>query len=130
MLRDASFVGFVPVTDAAVAREFYAGVVGLTVVEETPFALVLDANGVMLRVTPVTDLAVQPFTIAGWAVADIAATVRALASSGVAFCRYDGMATDELGIWTAPSGDQVAWFQDPDGNTLSVTEFRATPTSG
>jgi hypothetical protein len=77
----------------------------------------------MLRVTPVPDLAVQSFTIAGWRVDDMAATVRALEAKGVRFTRYDGMDQDELGIWTAPSGDKVAWFTDPDGNTLSLTEF-------
>jgi catechol 2,3-dioxygenase-like lactoylglutathione lyase family enzyme len=118
-------MGFVPVTDMAVAREFYEGTLGLRVVAETPFALVLDANGTQVRVTPVPDLTVQPFTIAGWAVPDIAATVRALSQAGVAFTRYEGMVQDELGIWTTPSGDRVAWFRDPDGNTLSLTSFSA-----
>jgi catechol 2,3-dioxygenase-like lactoylglutathione lyase family enzyme len=68
---------------------------------------------------------VQSFTIAGWRVGDIAATVRALEAKGVRFTRYDGMDQDELGIWTAPGGDKVAWFTDPDGNTLSLTEFAA-----
>lgn len=123
MLGEASFVGFVPVHDPASARAFYEGTLGLHVVEENPAALVLDAHGTMLRITPVPEFAVQPFTIAGWRVPDIQATVRALAARGVAFNRYDGMEQDELGIWTAPSGDRVAWFKDPDGNTLSLTTF-------
>src|SRR5208282_3553482 len=98
---------------------------GLRVAEDTPFALVLDANGTMLRVTPVPGLTVQTFTIAGWRVNDIAATVRALEAKGVRFTRYDGMGQDELGIWATPSGDKVAWFTDPDGNTLSLTQFAA-----
>lgn len=77
----------------------------------------------MVRVTPVPELAAQPFTIAGWAAADIEVTVRFLAERGVNFTCYEGMAQDELGIWAAPSGDRVAWLDDPDGNTLSLTAF-------
>ena len=126
MLTDAPFIGFIPVQDLAAARAFYAGTLGLRVVDDTPFALVLDAGGTMLRVTPVPELAARPFTIAGWQVTDIGATVRALAGRGVRFARYDGMAQDDLGIWTTPGGDRVAWFTDPDGNTLSLTKFAAS----
>jgi catechol 2,3-dioxygenase-like lactoylglutathione lyase family enzyme len=123
VLGGASFVGFIAVRDVAVARSFYAGTLGLSVVEDTPFALVLDANGTMLRVTPVAELTVQPFTVAGWQVPDITVTVRVLSDKGVVFSRYEGMGQDEQGIWLAPSGDRVAWFKDPDGNTLSLTTF-------
>jgi catechol 2,3-dioxygenase-like lactoylglutathione lyase family enzyme len=126
MLADASFIGFIPVRDLPVARGFYEGTLGLRVVDDTPFALVLDAGGTMLRVTPVGDLAApRPFTIAGWNVPDISATVRVLAGRGVRFTRYDGMTQDELGIWTTPGGDRIAWFTDPDANTLSLTAFAA-----
>jgi hypothetical protein len=84
VLAAAPFIGFIPVRDIFEARGFYQRVLGLRVVEDTPFALVLDANGTMLRVTPVPDLAVQSFTIAGWQVDDIAATVQALEAKGVA----------------------------------------------
>jgi catechol 2,3-dioxygenase-like lactoylglutathione lyase family enzyme len=123
MLGDAAFIGFIPVRDVSVARRFYEQTLGLRVVEESPFALVVDAHGTMLRITPVPDLAVQQFTIAGWRVPDIAATVRALTGRGVRFRRYSFMEQDELGIWTTPGGDQVAWFADPDDNTLSLTTF-------
>ena len=123
MLAGAPFIGFIPVRDIFGARGFYERVLGLRVVEDTPFALVLDANGTMVRVTPVPDLTVQSFTIAGWRVDDIVATVRALSAKDVRFTRYDGMGQDEAGIWTTPGGDKVAWFTDPDGNTLSLTEF-------
>jgi catechol 2,3-dioxygenase-like lactoylglutathione lyase family enzyme len=123
VLTDASFIGFIPVRDIAAARTFYEGTLGLKVVDDTPFALVLDASGTMLRVTPVAELTPHPFTIAGWTVPDITATVRALTGRGVEFTRYDGMGQDEQGVWTAPSGDRVAWFKDPDGNTLSLTTF-------
>lgn len=123
MLANAPFVGFISVLDASAARAFYEGALGLHVIDDTPFALVLDANGTMLRVTPVRELSVQPFTVAGWRVIDIAETVRMLQNRGVVFARYDGIDQDELGIWTAPSGEQVAWFNDPDGNTLSLTSL-------
>ena len=125
MLADASFIGFIPVRDLPAARGFYEGTLGLRVVDDNPFALVLDAGGTMLRVTPVANLAARPFTVAGWDVPDIGAAVRALAGRGVQFTRYDGLAQDELGIWTTPGGDRVAWFTDPDGNTLSLTAFAA-----
>ena len=123
MLADAAFIGFIPVRDLVIARAFYEGTLGLRVVDDTPFALVLDAGGTMLRVTPAPEPTARPFTIAGWQVPDIGAAVRALADRGVQFTRYDGMAQDELGIWTTPGGDRVAWFSDPDGNTLSLTAF-------
>jgi catechol 2,3-dioxygenase-like lactoylglutathione lyase family enzyme len=125
MLTGAPFIGFVPVRDVSAARDFYTGTLGLPVLDETPFALVLEAGGTMLRVTPVGELKAQPFTVAGWKVPDIAATVRDLADRGVAFTRYDGIDQDDLGIWTTPGGDLVAWFTDPDGNTLSLTTFAA-----
>ena len=125
VLADAPFIGFIPVRDLAAARAFYEGTLGLRVVDDTPFALVLDAGGTMLRVTPVPGLAARSFTVAGWNVPDIGAAVRDLASRGVKFTRYDGLAQDDLGIWTAPGGDRVAWFHDPDANTLSLTTFTA-----
>src|ERR1700748_2140982 len=125
VLADAPFIGFIPVRDLAVARAFYEGTLGLRVVDDTPFALVLDAGGTMLRVTPVPGLAARPFTVAGWNVPDIGTVVRALAGRGVEFVRYDGLTPDDLGIWTTPSRDQVAWFKDPDGNPLALTTFAA-----
>jgi catechol 2,3-dioxygenase-like lactoylglutathione lyase family enzyme len=123
MLGTAKIVAFAAVSDVARANEFYGGVLGLKLVEETPFALVFDANGTMLRVTPVPKLVVAPYTVLGWDVEDIAATVQTLKKAGVKCERYPGLEQDELGIWKSPSGAQIAWFKDPDGNTLSVTEF-------
>ena len=125
MLADAPFIGFIPVRDRAAARAFYEGTLGLRVTADTPFALVLDAGGTMLRVTQVPELSARPFTVAGWNVPDISAAVRGLAARGVEFTRYDGLAQDELGVWATPGGDRVAWFSDPDGNTLSLTAFAA-----
>jgi catechol 2,3-dioxygenase-like lactoylglutathione lyase family enzyme len=121
VLFDSTFVGFIPVRDLDSAQEFYCGVLGLTALERSPFALVLDTGTVTVRVTPVPEFRPQPFTIAGWSVSDISSTVTALTSAGVSMQRYEGMDQDEQGVWTAPSGDRVAWFTDPDGNVLSVT---------
>jgi catechol 2,3-dioxygenase-like lactoylglutathione lyase family enzyme len=123
VLADAPFIGFIPARDLAAARAFYEGTLGLRVVADTEFALVLDAGGTMLRVTPVPGLAARSFTIAGWNVPDIDAVVRELTERGVQFTRYAGMTQDDLGVWTTPGGDRVAWFTDPDGNTLSLTTF-------
>jgi catechol 2,3-dioxygenase-like lactoylglutathione lyase family enzyme len=122
MLSAAKLVAFAPVTDVARARAFYVEVLGLTVVEDTPFALVCDGGGTTLRITPVGALSPQPFTVLGWAVDDIVTTARALVDAGVELARFDGMDQDELGVWTTPGGDRIAWFPDPDGNVLSLSQ--------
>ena len=122
LLGGAPIVAFVGVSDSSRARSFYSGVLGLPLVEETPVADVYAAGGTVLRVTPVGEVRPQPFTVLGWEVDDIAAVVRSLASAGVSFERFDGMEQDDLGVWLSPSGARVAWFKDPDGNVLSVTQ--------
>jgi catechol 2,3-dioxygenase-like lactoylglutathione lyase family enzyme len=126
MLGEAPLMAFVPVRDLATARSFYGETLGLRVTGENAFAVVLDAGGTMLRLTQVDDLQPLPFTIAGWEVPDIGAAVDALIGRGVTFTHYEGMDhQDQRGIWTTPGGDRVAWFKDPDGNTLSLTSFSA-----
>lgn len=124
ILGGSKLVAFAPTTDAAKARAFYEGVLGLRLVaDEKPFALVFDANGTMLRVTTVHELKPDPFTVLGWDVEDIAATVDRLTAAGVEFNRYKGVNDgDARGIWNSPSGARVAWFKDPDGNVLGVTQ--------
>ncbi|MFZ0181077.1 MAG: VOC family protein [Candidatus Dormiibacterota bacterium] len=122
-LDDGRLIAFVPTTDLARARAFYAETLGLRVADESPFACVFDANGTMLRLTPVRKLSRVRYTVLGWGVDDIASTAGKLAAGGVALVRYRGMEVDDAGIWTAPAGDRVAWFEDPDGNLLSVTQF-------
>jgi catechol 2,3-dioxygenase-like lactoylglutathione lyase family enzyme len=90
--------------------------------EETPFALAFDAHGTRLRVTPVGEIKLAPYTVLGWAVDDIGATVRALSAAGVRFERFPGVEQDDIGEWLSPSGACVAWFSDPDGNVLSVSQ--------
>jgi len=123
MLGSSELVAFAATADLRRAREFYEQVLGLTVTQDTDFACVFDASGTMLRVTAVEQVARPGYTVLGWRVADIGATARALAARGVRFTRYDGMDQDENDVWTTPGGDQVAWFADPDGNTLSLTQF-------
>jgi catechol 2,3-dioxygenase-like lactoylglutathione lyase family enzyme len=121
MLGDAAFVGFIPVTSLDTAREFYCDTLGLIVVDQTPVAVVVNAGGASLRLTEVPQLRPQAFTVAGWLVSDISSTIASLAKAGVSMKRYEGMVQDDQGVWTAPSGDRVAWFADPDGNVLSIT---------
>jgi catechol 2,3-dioxygenase-like lactoylglutathione lyase family enzyme len=123
MLASEKIIGFVPISDAARAKSFYADKLGLEFVTEDSFAVVFDANGNMIRLTRMKEVQPQAFTILGWQVSDIVATVQRLQANGVTFERYGGfMQQDELGIWNAPGGTRVAWFKDPDGNTLSVSQ--------
>lgn len=125
ILGGSGLIAFAPTTDPARARAFYEGVLGLRLVaDQKPFALEFDANGVMLRVTTVHELNPQQFTILGWRVEDVEATIDKLVAAGVTFERYPGMNdSDSRGIWNSPSRARIAWFKDPDGNVLSLTEF-------
>ena len=107
------------------ARAFYQEALGLTLVSQDPFAAVFDANGTTLRLSKVEELTPQPFAVLGWSVSDIEAAVDTLSARGVEFERYPGMEQDERGLWQAPGGPRIAWFRDPDGNTLSLTEAPA-----
>ena len=126
VLRTADVVAFVPTRNPQRARAFYERVLGLRFVSEDPFALVFDANGVTVRVADVSgvpDFTPAPFSILGWNVPNVEATVRDLQAKGVALERFPGMRQSETGIWTSPGGAKVAWFKDPDGNVLSVTQL-------
>lgn len=123
MLSSSDVIAFAAAEDLGRARAFYEDTLGLRLVETNDFACVFDANGTMLRVTAVPAAARPGYTVLGWRVTDIAATVADLTARGVVFARYDGMDQDAAGIWTTPGGDQVAWFHDPDANTLSLTQF-------
>lgn len=123
MLQSNAIIAFASATDLDLARRFYEGTLGLRFVEQSQFACVFDANGTMLRVTAVDKVAQPGYTVLGWRVADIHQTVEILTARGVTFSRYDGMEQDQSAVWTTPDGDKVAWFLDPDGNNLSLTQF-------
>jgi catechol 2,3-dioxygenase-like lactoylglutathione lyase family enzyme len=123
MLADSQLMAFVSTTDLDRAREFYADILGLTMVEQSPFACVFSVSGTMLRVTRADTVHPPPYTVLGWIVADIEREIEALADRDVAFHRYEGMSQSETGVWTTPGGDRVAWFSDTDGNVLSLTQF-------
>ena len=122
MLGSSDIIAFVPITDSARARSFYEGVLGLRFVNDDGFAMVLDANGIMVRAVKMKEVTPVQYTVLGWNVTNIEKVVKDLGEKGVRFEVFGFMKQDELGIWTAPSGDKVAWFKDPDGNTLSVSE--------
>jgi len=121
MLASCKIVPFVATLNTALAKTFYEEKLGLRLVEDSPWALVFDANGTMLRVTAVRELKPAEYTVLGWEVLDIHEAVRSLRAAGIELKRYPGMEQDEHGVWTAPGGAQVAWFEDPDGNVLSVS---------
>lgn len=117
-------VGFIPTKDAEAARHFYENVLGLTFVSDDRFALVFNIGpepSSMLRIVRIQDFTPLQFTIFGWEVDDIHATVAELSAKGVEFLRFGFLEQDEHGVWLAPGGSQVAWFQDADGNTLSLS---------
>ena len=120
MLHQSSLVCFIATADAERARAFYAGKLGLALVSDNGYALIFDANGTQLRMQRVETVAPHPYTALGWEVDDLAAMVRALAAQGVTMARFPGLPLDADGIWDTPDGSRVAWFHDPDGNTLSI----------
>lgn len=120
---DYDVMGFVGVADLSQAKIFYGGTLGLTLRDESPFALVADFHGTMLRITAVGEPVTARYTVLGWRVPGIEAAVDDLVARGVTFQRYGLPDQDERGIWTAPDGTRVAWFTDPDNNILSLTEF-------
>jgi len=123
MLGNQEIMAFIPTLDYDKARAFYEGVLGLKFVNNDGHAMVLDANGTTIRVAKVQkDWTPEQFTILGWKVNEIEKMAAALTERGVVFVRFSFFEQDALGIWTAPSGDKVAWFKDPDGNTLSISQ--------
>ena len=122
MLGTTNIIAFVPARDSEKARAFYEDVLGLRFIKDDGFALVLDANGIMVRIVKMQQFTPAQFTILGWEVSHIEDAVRGLQKRGIHFEIFGFFKQDELGIWTAPSGDKVAWFKDPDGNILSVSQ--------
>jgi catechol 2,3-dioxygenase-like lactoylglutathione lyase family enzyme len=123
-LSDHPIVAFVTVRDPERSKAFYRDALGLRMVgEELPYALVFDANGTMLRLAIDPQCTPSRSTVLGWRVERMEEEVSHLAAAGVTFERFPGMAQDSLGIWTTPTGAKVAWFKDPDGNLLSLSQL-------
>jgi catechol 2,3-dioxygenase-like lactoylglutathione lyase family enzyme len=107
------------------AIAFYRDALGFTFLRDDGFALVFDLNGTLLRIGKVPSHTPVQNTVLGWEVDEIGTAVRELAAKGVAFEHYPNMGQDEQGVCTFPSGDKVAWFKDPDGNVLSLSQHAA-----
>jgi catechol 2,3-dioxygenase-like lactoylglutathione lyase family enzyme len=122
MLDTARIIGFVPTTDPERSRAFYQGTLGLKFVKDDGFAQVYDANGTMVRVAKARSFVPAPYTILGWQVPDLDAAARQLTNAGIHFERFGLPGQNELGVWTAPNGDKVAWFKDPDENIVSISQ--------
>ena len=123
VLRGQKLMAFIATRDPVRAKTFYRDTLGQRLVSEDQFALVFDAAGTMLRVTTVQEVAVAKYTVLGWQVPDIVRIAKHLQRSGISLERFAGMQQDEFAIWTSPGGARVAWFKDPDGNLLSITQF-------
>jgi catechol 2,3-dioxygenase-like lactoylglutathione lyase family enzyme len=122
MLSAGKLVGFVPTKDSARSREFYEGKLGFNFVSDDQFALVMQAGESMIRIAKAGKFTPAQYTVMGWEVTDIEAVVKWLNGRGVSFEKYPFVQDQERGIWTTPNGDKVAWFKDPDGNVLSLSQ--------
>ena len=124
MLANVPLIAFAATSDPDAALDFYRGRLGLRLIEDTPFALVFDAWGTELRIQIVTNVTPPEYTVLGWAVEDLDAMMGDLKLRGVEFIRFEGLPQDDAGVWSTPTGARIAWFRDPDGNLLSLTERR------
>ena len=122
MLSESEVMGFIPTKDGAKARAFYEGKLGLRFISDDHFALVVESHGTIIRISKVENFTPFPFTIFGWRVKNIEEDVRSLTGLGVSFQRFPGLDQNDLAIWTSPDGTKVAWFHDPDGNLLSLSQ--------
>jgi catechol 2,3-dioxygenase-like lactoylglutathione lyase family enzyme len=124
MLASAKLVGFVPTKDYDQARAFYEGKLGFNFVSLDQFALVMSVGGHKIRIGKMPNFTPLQATILGWEVSDIVSVATWLTERGVLLEKYPFVQDRELGIWTTPGGDKVAWFKDPDGNILSISQHR------
>lgn len=122
MLADKNITAFIASTRLEKAKAFYRDLLGLALISEDKFALEFTGKNCHLRVSLVEQLIPQQFTVLGWSTDDITDTVTKLIKKGISMEKYSYFEQNSLGIWQAPSGAKVAWFKDPDGNLLSITE--------
>jgi catechol 2,3-dioxygenase-like lactoylglutathione lyase family enzyme len=123
MTPPGNIIALIVTTRPDESREFYEQRLGLPLVVDEQFALVFDVNGIMLRVTKLETFSPAPFTVLGFDVANISSEITRLTAKGIKFEHFVGLEQDAQGICTFSNGTQVAWFKDPDGNMLSLTEF-------
>jgi catechol 2,3-dioxygenase-like lactoylglutathione lyase family enzyme len=122
-LTKYDLIAFATIVDVQQAKRFYRDTLGLTLVsEEPPFALVFDANGTMVRLGMAKKMPEAHGTVLGWQVPEIETAVQDLTRCEITFERFDGLIQDAEGIWQSPMGARIAWFRDPDGNILSISE--------
>jgi catechol 2,3-dioxygenase-like lactoylglutathione lyase family enzyme len=124
MLASSKIIGFVPTRDSVKARGFYEGILQFQFVSDDMFALVVKAGETMLRIGKTQDFTPAPYTVLGWEVSNIEEVAKWLQKRGVTLEKFPFVQDKELGIWTTPNGDKVAWFRDPDGNVLSVSQHK------
>jgi catechol 2,3-dioxygenase-like lactoylglutathione lyase family enzyme len=124
MLTSSKMIGFALTKDSKRSRKFYEETLGFKFMGEDQFALVMKTDENMIRISPVKDFTPAQHTILGWEVKQIERVAVHLKELGVLFERYPWAKQDDLGIWTAPSGDKVGWFKDPDGNLLSISQHQ------
>ena len=122
MFEDKDLKVFVPTIKPAEAKSFYKDVLGLPLLSEDEYALEFHAKNTLVRVITVQKFTPHLFTVLGWNVADILATIKELNNKNILCERFSFLEQDEAGVWTSPNGSKVAWFKDPDGNVLSITE--------
>lgn len=122
MVAASKLIAFIPTQNADSALSFYRDVLGLRFLSDDSFAIVMESNGNTVRLVRLEKFTTASYTILGWQVEDIEKTVKELTAKGLAFQRYSFLEQSEDGIWTSPSGAKVAWFHDPDGNTLSFSQ--------
>ena len=121
MLAQCDLMGFIPITNSDRAHDFYVGKLKLQFISDDQFALVVRTNGNDIRLTHMETVTPAPYTICGWKVPDIEAAAKDLTAAGVSLEKYP-FVKDPSGIWTAPGGAKIAWFKDPDGNLLSISQ--------
>ena len=121
-LAHSKIIGFIPSTNLDVSASFYTNKLGLELVGSDDYALEYLVNNAILRIIKVVDLINANYTVLGWEVKDIMSAVEELRDNGVDFVFYEGMSQNENGICSFPNGGKVAWFKDPDDNTLSITQ--------
>ena len=124
MLEKYALMAFVSTDEPAKGRAFYEGKLGLDATSVDDFGVMYNAGGTTLRMSFVRELRPAPYSILSWMVNDIHSVIDGLKARGVVFEVYEGLGQDASGVWTAPGGTMVAWFKDPGGNLLSLSELK------